>query len=104
MKAILDAICLTDQAESYLLGRGASPESIEDFGIGEWIGTDTTFSDPTFVERYGETGDRLIGSLVCPIRTVRNDIIGFESRSMSRKYVARFLTFPKAHWNSVWLV
>jgi len=99
----LAATTLTEEAEGYLLGRGAKTASYENMGEGVWTRCPTPNTDPDFVDRYGPHGESLEGLLVCPLYTPRGEPVGFEAKSMSRKYLTRYLVRPKADWNPIWV-
>lgn len=93
---------LTDEVEGYLLGRGAKEEFIQQEGIVTWCRADSPIPDQTFQDRYGTHGERLEGCLVCPVRSPKGEVIGFEGRSTQRKYITDFRLPPSA-WNPFWL-
>ena len=49
----LSSLTLTEEAEGYLLGRGAKSDSYENMGEGVWSKSPSPCEDPDFVERYG---------------------------------------------------
>ena len=99
----LSSLTLTEEAEGYLLGRGAKSDSYENMGEGVWSKSPSPCEDPDFVERYGPYGESLEGLLVCPLYTPRGEPVGFEAKSMRKKYLTRYLVRPKADWNPIWI-
>jgi len=93
-------LSLSEEAEGYLLGRGATPEAIEHFRFVEWVPANTTAPDPLFRERYGNRGERWTGRLVYPLLSPSGGLIGVEARSMAEKAISEFRT-PEARWNPV---
>ena len=99
-----EELVLSDRSLDYLLGRGAMDSSIRAMGVGEWVSLSEDIPDKDFAYRYGKRGEKLEGYLAVPIRTVRGEPLGFEFRSMGEKHIFRFISFPKANWNSVWIM
>ena len=93
---------LTPEVEEYLYRRGAKEESFQDMGVRTWGILPEAAPDPEFRRRHGARGEGLRGMLVCPLRSPRNTIIGFEARSIVEKKVSRYL-LPEAAWNPVWV-
>lgn len=92
---------ISDEAEGYLLGRGVQESTIEWLRMAVWPpGIEEAAPDPVFRERYGKFGEHLTGRLAYPLLSPRGDLIGFESRSMYKKSVTRYL-LPNAAWNPV---
>ena len=103
IREALDSLTLTEEAEGYLLGRGARVETYQNMGEGVWTECPHPNQDPDFVERYGAYGESLVGLLVCPLYTPRGEPVGFEAKSMQQKYLTRYLVRPKADWNPIWV-
>jgi hypothetical protein len=98
----IEAFPLTPDVEEYLYSRGAKDESLQEMGIRTWTALPEAAPDPTFCKRYGNQGGRLAGMLVCPLRSPRGSVLGFEARSTTEKKVSRYL-LPEAAWNPVWV-
>jgi len=92
------ALSLSEDCEGYLLGRGASPESIARLGIREWAPAPTDTPDTEFKKRYGPRGEKLDGMVVIPIRGPTGTFLGMEARSRFEKRVTDFRV-PEAGWN-----
>lgn len=100
----LSALQMTEEAEGYLLGRGAKTETYEDFGEGVWVGSPNPCPDSVFVERFGAHGEKIAGYLTCALWTPRGDPLGFEARKFKGgKRVIRYLDFPRAYYIPAWL-
>lgn len=95
-------LSLSEEAEGYLLGRGATTEAIQRLGFVEWQPASTEAPSPQFRTRYGPRGGYLTGTLVYPLRCPAGDLIGFESRGMLVKKISEFRT-PEAAWNPVFV-
>jgi hypothetical protein len=93
----LRLLSLEEDAEGYLLGRGATPDSIERLGIREWSSAESPSPSPAFNARYGPRGEALTGMLFIPLRAPSGRLIGFEARSRFEKRVTEFRT-PEAEW------
>jgi len=103
LQEAMEALILTEEAEAYLLGRGAVRESFTELGEGTWITSPAPHPDPHFHKQYGPHGERLEGWLTCPIRTPRGEYIGFEARPVDQKIITRYLDFPRAYWVPIWI-
>lgn len=99
----LDNCELTEEVEDYVLGRGAKEETIQHQGLVTWEPLLEPAPDRAFVERYGPHGEKLRDMLICPLYSPRGDTLGFEARSIHRKYITQFKLMPKAFWNPVWI-
>lgn len=105
MSWLADALAcceLTPEVESYLLSRGAKEETIVAEGIVTWSPTTDPVADPVFCKRYGDNGENLKGMLVCPIRSPKGQLIGFEGRSIHKKYITDY-RLPEEAWNPFWI-
>lgn len=100
----LQACTLTEDVENYALGRGAKEETIQSEGIVTW----QAMKDPAPVEeeefrkRYGIYGEKIAGMLICPVRSPKGSLIGFEGRSIHRKYITDY-RLPEEKWNPFFL-
>jgi len=93
---------LTDEVEGYLLGRGAKEQSIQREEIITWQSTEIDVPEPIFCKRYGARGEMLRGMLICPVRSPRGRLIGFEGRSIHKKFITDY-RLPEAAWNPFWI-
>jgi DNA primase len=98
----LASLSLSEEAEGYLLGRGATPEAIQRLGFVEWEPAKTDSPSAQFRTRYKPRGDLLKGTLAYPLRSPTGDLIGFEARGMKEKKISEFRT-PEAEWNPVFV-
>lgn len=98
----LEGFTLTGAVEEYLYRRGAKEESFQAMGIRTWDLLPEPAPDPEFRKRHGARGEGLREMLVCPLRSPRNTVIGFEARSIAEKKVSRYL-LPDAAWNPIWV-
>lgn len=96
------SLSLSEEAEGYLLGRGATPEAIRRLGFVEWYPATTEAPSAQFRARYKPRGEALTGLLAYPLRSPAGDLIGFEARSMQEKKISEFRT-PEAEWNPVFV-
>lgn len=93
----LATLSLSEECEGYVMGRGASPDTIERLGIREWVPAMTQAPSTSFIERYGKHGEKLDGMVTIPLRSPSGNIIGFEARSRFEKRVSEF-RLPEAQW------
>lgn len=93
---------LTEEAEGYLLGRGAKEESYKAMSVVTWRPTPEPVDDVSFVKRYGNHGEKLDGYLIFPVLSPKGKLIGMEARSIRKKDISEFL-LPEAAWCPVWL-
>lgn len=96
----LRSLTLSEEAEGYLLGRGATPEAISRFRFVEWFPAKVESPSSQFRTRYGSRGEYLTGSLAYPLLSPLGDLIGMEARSMKEKKISEFRT-PESEWNPV---
>lgn len=97
---LLAGIEWTDKAEDYFLGRGAKYETAQAMSVGEWIGADV--QDRSFVKKYGERGERLLGWYCWPLRTPANRIVAIEFRNPDQKELQRHVLHDEADAHAVW--
>lgn len=102
LEEALSNCTLTEEVEGYLLGRGAKESTIEDEGIVTWKALTTRAPDENFRKWYGSYGERIVGYLVCPVRSPKGALLGFEARSIREKRITDF-RLPEAKWNPFWL-
>ena len=93
---------LTEETEEYLYGRGAKDETIQSEGFVTWEPTADPIPDALFCSRYGDRGQKLNGTLVCPVRSPRGAVIGAEFRSIHTKYIQDY-RLPASSWNPFWI-
>jgi DNA primase len=54
-----------------------------------------------FRKQYGSRGEKLGGSLIFPLYSLRSKVIGFSARSLEKKDYTYYLIEPDFHWNPV---
>lgn len=96
----LASLSLSEEAEGYLLGRGATPEAISRLGFKEWYPASVDAPSTSFRARYGSRGEKLLGMLVYPLLSPLGGLVGIEARAMEEKRISEFRT-PEAEWNPV---
>lgn len=102
LASALEGFTLTTEVEEYLWRRGAKDESITAFGIRTWGELPEPSPDPVFRKRHKPRGEDLQGMLVCPLRSPKGAVLGFEARSIVEKKLSRYL-LPEAAWNPIWV-
>jgi len=100
LAAHLATLELSEACEGYLLGRGASPSTIERLGIREWVPAKTPCTNTHFTSRYGAHGEKLDQMVVIPLYGPSGTLVGIEARSRFEKRVTDF-RLPEAAWNVV---
>ena len=100
LEAHLTTLPLSEDCEGYLLGRGASPDTIERLGIREWEPASTPAPSEHFTSRYGRHGEKLTEMVTIPLRGPTGTLTGIEARSWHEKRVTDFRV-PEAEWNPV---
>ena len=98
----LNEMSLDEPSEEYLLRRGVKRTSFEKMGEVTWTPLTKISPELGFRVKYGDYGQKLEGSLICPIYSPKGEVLGFEARSMERKIISRYL-LPKAEWNPIWI-
>lgn len=93
---------LTEEVEGYLLGRGAKESTIAAEGIVTWRPTKDPVPNEEFRKKYGPHGEKLDGFLMCPVRSPKGVLIGFEARNIRVKVISDF-RLPEAQWNPFFL-
>jgi DNA primase len=97
------AICpLPEEARDYLMGRGATPRVIEEWGIRMWDPPLTPCPDPRLHKPYGEYFERFEEKLIYPLLSPKGRFLGFDSRRIDAKDDVRYL-LPESRWNPVWI-
>lgn len=99
--AALAASGMTDGARDYLMGRGATPEVIEQWGIKVFDCPLTPCPDARRHRHYGPHFERFEGKVIYPVHSPRGKLLGFEARSVDAKDNDQFL-LPESYWNPVW--
>jgi len=97
----LPNLSLTEAHEGYFLGRGASEESICQFGIKTWQPLLEDCPELDFCERYGTKGELLGDWAIWPLFSPKGKVLGFEGRKLPEKMVTRYL-LPDAGWHPLW--
>lgn len=92
-----ESIVLTEQMESYLLGRGAKQETIDSLKLGEWCPTEEA------LQKLPQTR-ALEGWLVCPLRLPTGKIAGCDFRNIHQKDVRKVYFSPAAEYSSLWIM
>lgn len=90
--------------ENYALGRGAKESTLQAEGIVTWKSPQTPVPEEAqdFRSRYGIYGEKLKGMLICPVWSPKGVLLGFEGRSIHRKYITDF-RLPDEKWNPFFL-
>jgi DNA primase len=102
LEDIIASCCLTPEVEDYFLGRGGKEETLQAEGITTWQSTREAIPNTEFQQRYGPRGEKLNGMLICPVRSPKGILIGFEGRSIQRKYITDY-RLPEEKWNPFFL-
>lgn len=93
---------LTDDARYYLLGRGATQEVLDTWGITVFTCPETPCPQESLHRHYGARFERVEGKVIYPLYSPRGKLLGFDSRLVDAKDNLRVL-LPEAHWNAVWI-
>lgn len=99
--ALSDCV-VSEEAEAYLLGRGATREIIEQWGIKVFECPAQECPDERYHEKLGTHFDIFEGRVIYPLRSLRGTLLGFDSRSLGHKNEIRFM-LPESHWHAVWI-
>ena len=102
LEEALAACTLTEEVEGYMLGRGAKESSIAAEGIVTWRPSADPVPNEEFCEKYGKHGEKLDGFLMCPVRSPKGILLGFEARNIRQKVISDF-RLPEAYWNPFFL-
>jgi hypothetical protein len=98
LQSALRSFTLTEDVEDYLFGRGVREETIRGEGMVTWQAPLTEPApDSLFRDQCGDRGERLVGMMVCPVRSPRGTLLGFEARSIHKKRILDF-RLPVAKW------
>jgi DNA primase len=98
----LELCSLTEDARDYLMGRGATPDVIEHWGIKVFDAPPEPFPDERLRKYYGPCFERFEGKIVYPLYGPRGQLLGIDTRSMDAKDDDRYL-LPESRWNPVWI-
>jgi len=98
----LKVCSLSEEVEGYLLGRGAKETTIAAEGIITWQPLAEPSPDPDFRRECGPYGEKLNGYLICPVRSPRGRLLGFEARSIYRKHIYDY-RLPESKWTPFWI-
>lgn len=99
--ALADCV-LTEDAEDYLLGRGATRDLLERWGVKVFECPSEPCPDERFHEKLGTHFDLFEDRVIYPLRSPRGALLGFDSRSLDRKNEVRFM-LPESQWHPVWI-
>lgn len=102
LQEALEMCVVTDDARDYLMGRGATPRVIEEWGIKVWDPPLTPCPDVSIHEYYGAHFERFEGKVIYPLLSPRGKFLGFDSRHIDAKDDVRYL-LPESRWNPVWV-
>lgn len=97
LERALKRCSLVPDAEDYFLGRGGKQKTLRDESIVSWTPSDKPIPGNVFRSRYGMHGERMEGMLVCPVRSPKGTLLGFEGRSIHQKYITDF-RLPEEKW------
>jgi len=98
----LDLCSLSEEHRDYVMGRGATPEVIEQWGMMTFEAPPDPVPDTSLHRHYGEYLERFEGKIIYPLLSPRGRLLGFDSRTPYRKDDDRFL-LVEARWNPVWI-
>lgn len=90
----------TEEAESYLLGRGAKTASYQELGITVWTPPPTPAPDQAFHKPFGARGEKIAGWLMCPYRTPAGMLVGFGARDLTVKKMVEY-RLPISKWHPI---
>jgi DNA primase len=98
---------LTEDQETYLLGRGVLREEIRNVNFQSWCPEKPcpakTTEGQDFVKRFGEYGHRLNDLLLTPLYSPSSKLVGVEGRSIDgNKTIMRVLSF-ESKWCPIWI-
>lgn len=93
---------LPEDAYEYLMGRGATPEVIETWGLKVWEPPPASCPQENLHKPYGAHFERFENKIIYPLYSPKGVFLGFDSRSMDAKDDVRFL-LPESRWNPVWI-
>lgn len=84
------------------MARGAKAQTLQEMGATTFEPLTDPIPDKALAERYGQHLDFFEGKTILPICSPRGKLLGFDSRSVERKDVSRFL-LPEANWTVSWI-
>lgn len=93
---------LTEDVQDYFMGRGGKEETLLAEGIVTWKLLSEDSPDPVFCKKYKSRGEYLQGMLICPVRSPKGVLLGFEGRSIHQKSITDF-RLPEEKWNPFFL-
>jgi DNA primase len=102
LEGALDDCTLTEEARDYLMGRGATEETLARWGICCFECPETPCPDAALGRRYGPHFEVFRDKVIYPLRTGRGTLLGMDSRSLGRKDELRFL-LPESAWQAIWI-
>lgn len=98
----LELCSLSEESRDYVMGRGASREVIEAWGLKTFEAPPEPCPDESLHHHYGTHFDRFEGKIIYPLHSPRGRFLGFDSRTPYRKDDDRYLLM-EARWNPVWI-
>lgn len=102
LASALEMCSLSEEHRDYVMGRGATPEVIERWGITSFEAPPEPVPESSLHRHYGEHLDRFEGKIIYPLYSPRGRLLGFDSRTPYHKDDDRFLLM-EARWNPVWI-
>lgn len=102
LAAALQLCSLSEDARDYLMGRGATPEVIEQWKLVTFEAPPEPCPDERLHKHYGTNFDRFEGKVIYPLYSPRGRLLGFDSRTPYAKDDDRYL-LPESRWNPVWI-
>lgn len=103
LEEALVSLPLTEEVETYLLGRGAKEELIYSEGMKTWMPLAEPSPHPEFSKMFGPRGERLDGMLVVPVWSPSGRLLGFEARSIKEKYIRDFRFEPESKYTAFFI-
>lgn len=94
---------LDDSCIHYLYSRGCREEWVAPLYAVTWNPEYAQDLPPEFEERYGERGFKISGCLILPYFSLRGQVLGFEGRRTTRKWVTDYRIQPTSRWHPVWV-
>lgn len=102
LEQALSDCSLTEDAVDYVMGRGATRETIERWGIRCFECPSEPCPDEFLRKRYGPHFEVFRDKIIYPLRSGRGTLLGIDSRTLGKKDELRFL-LPDAEWQAVWI-
>jgi DNA primase len=102
LAAALELCALSEDDRDYVMGRGATAEVIDQWGLKTFEPPPEPCPDQSLHHHYGPNFDRFEGKIIYPLFSPRGRLLGFDSRTRYRKDDDRYLLM-EARWNPVWI-